>query len=165
LNKSSNQLKILIRDATPNDILGILNFIRELAEFEKLLDQVEVTKEKFRKTLFGKKPFAKVLIAEIKGRSVGFLLYFNNYSTFLGKPGIYIEDIYIKPKYRNRGVGKEFMKYCAKLAKEHGYGRIEWAALTWNPARKFYEKLGAKPLNDWILYRLTGKKLKDFADS
>ncbi|MFB0509035.1 MAG: N-acetyltransferase family protein [bacterium] len=141
------------------------SYIHELARFEKLSDQVEANEEQLRSTLFSEKTVAKVLIAEIKGRNAGFLLYFYNYSTFLGRPGIYIEDLYVNPKYRNKGVGKALMKYCIKLAKEFGYKRVEWAALNWNPARKFYEKLGAKPLNDWVLYRLTGKKLEELADS
>jgi GNAT superfamily N-acetyltransferase len=162
MKKSPN---ILIREATPNDVTVILNFIRELAEFEKLSHLVEANERKLRSTLFGKKPIAKVLIAEIKSRAVGFLLYFYNYSTFVGKPGIYIEDLYVNPKYRKKGVGKALMKYCVKIANELGCKRVEWAALNWNPARKFYEKIGAQPLSDWVLYRLSGKKLEEFTDS
>jgi GNAT superfamily N-acetyltransferase len=160
MKKSSN---ILIREATSKDIPIILNFIRELAEFEKLSHQVEATEKQLRKTLFGKNSVAKILIAETKDSAVGFLLYFYNYSTFLGRPGIYIEDLYVSPKHRKKGIGKTLMKHCIKIAKELGCKRVEWAALTWNPARKFYEKLGAKPLNDWVLYRLTGKKLAELA--
>ncbi len=155
---------ILIRAATRNDVSIILKFIKELAKFEKLTHQVVATEKQLRATLFGKKPIAKVLIAEINEKAVGFLLYFYNYSTFLGRPGIYIEDLYVNPKYRKKGVGKALMKYCIKIAYKQGCKRIEWAALTWNPARKFYKKLGAKPLNDWVLYRLSGKKFKEFAD-
>ena len=162
MKKSPN---ILIRQATSKDVTIILNFIRELAEFEKLSHQVEANERQLRKTLFGKNSIAKVLIAGINGKAVGFLLYFYNYSTFLGRPGIYIEDLFVNPKYRNKGVGTALMKYCFKIAKDLGYKRVEWAALTWNPARKFYEKLGAQPLNDWVLYRLSGKKLEEFADS
>ena len=162
MKKSS---EIIIRAATKNDVSIILKFIKELAKFEKLTHQVVATEKRLRSTLFGKKSIAKVLIAEITGKAVGFLLYFYNYSTFLGLPGIYIEDLYVTPKYRKKGIGKALMKYCIKIAKEQGCKRVEWAALTWNPARKFYKKLGAKPLNDWVLYRLTGKKLKKFADS
>ena len=161
MKKSSD---ILIREATSKDIPIILNFIRELAEFEKLSHQVEATEKQLRKTLFGKNSVAKILIAETKDSAVGFLLYFNNYSTFLGRPGIYIEDLYVSPKHRKKGVGKALMKYCIKIAKELGCRRVEWAALTWNSARKFYEKLGAKPLNEWVLYRLSGKKLEELAD-
>lgn len=161
MKKSSD---IPIREATSKDIPIILNFIRELAEFEKLSHQVEATEKQLRKTLFGKNSVAKILIAETKDSAVGFLLYFNNYSTFLGRPGIYIEDLYVSPKHRKKGVGKALMKYCIKIAKELGCRRVEWAALTWNSARKFYEKLGAKPLNEWVLYRLSGKKLEELAD-
>ena len=157
-------LKISIREATAKDVTVILNFIRELAEFEKLSHQVEATENQLRRTLFSKNSIAKVLIAEINGKAVGFLLYFYNYSTFLGHPGIYIEDLYVNPKYRKKGVGRTLMKYCFKIAKDLGCKRVEWAALTWNPARKFYEKLGAQPLNDWVLYRLSGKILEDLAN-
>ena len=157
--------KVLIRVAKKEDVSIILTFIKELAKFEKLTHQIVATEKQLRATLFGKKSMAKVLIAEIKEKAVGFLLYFYNYSTFLGRPGIYIEDLYVNPKYRKKGVGKSLMKYCIKIAYKQGCQRIEWAALTWNPARKFYKKLGAKPLNDWVLYRLSGKKLKEFADS
>ena len=162
MKKSSN---ILIREATSKDVKIILNFIRELAEFEKLSHLVEANEKRLRSTLFGKKPIAKVMVAEIRSKAVGFLLYFYNYSTFVGRSGIYIEDLYVNPKYRKEGDGKALMKYCIKIAKELGCKRVEWAALTWNPARKFYEKLGAQPLNDWVLYRLSGKKLEEFADS
>ena len=162
MGKSSD---ILIREATAEDVPIILNFIKELAKFEKLSHLIEANGGKLRLTLFGKKPVAKVLIAEIRSKAVGFLLYFYNYSTFVGQPGIYIEDLYVNPKYRKKGVGKTLMKNCVKIAKELGFKRVEWAALNWNPARKFYEKLGALPLNDWVLYRLSGKKLKELADS
>ena len=159
MKKNSN---ICIRQATSKDVTIILKFIRELAEFEKLSHLVEANERKLKSTLFGKKPVAKVLIAEIKRKAVGFLLYFYNYSTFVGRPGIYIEDLYVNPEYRKKGVGRALMKHCGKIAKELGCKRVEWAALTWNPARKFYEKIGAQPLNDWLLYRLSGKKLKEF---
>ncbi len=162
MKKSAN---INIRAATKNDVSIILKFIKELAKFEKLTHQVVATEKQLRATLFGKNPIAKVLIAEINEKAVGFLLYFYNFSTFLGHPGIYIEDLYVNPKYRKKGIGKALMKYCIKIAKEQGCRRVEWAALTWNPARKFYKRLGAKPLNDWVLYRLTGKELKELADS
>jgi GNAT superfamily N-acetyltransferase len=162
MKKLSN---INIRAATKKDVSIILKFIKELAKFEKLTHQVVATEKQLRVTLFGKKPIAKVLIAEINEKAVGFLLYFYNYSTFLGRPGIYIEDLYVNPQYRKKGIGISLMKYCIKIAKEQGCTRVEWAALTWNPARRFYKKLGAKPLNDWVLYRLTGKKLRECADS
>jgi GNAT superfamily N-acetyltransferase len=162
MEKSSD---ITIRKATSKDVAIILKFIRELAEFEKLSRLVEANEIKLKSTLFGKKPVAKVLIAEIKNKPIGFLLYFYNYSTFVGRLGIYIEDLYVNPKYRKKGVGRALMKHCVKIAKKLGYKRVEWAALTWNPARKFYKKIGAQPLNDWVLYRLSEKKLKEFADS
>ena len=157
MKKSS---EIIIRVATKKDVSIILKFIKELAKFEKLTHQVVATEKQLRATLFGKNPIAKVLIAEINEKAVGFLLYFYNYSTFLGRSGIYIEDLYVNPKYRKKGIGKALMKYCIKIPYTQGCKRVEWAALTWNPARKFYKKLGTKPLNDWVLYRLSGKELK-----
>lgn len=160
MNKLAKREDIKIRPAIPNDIPTILNFIRELASFEKLTHQVEATEQQLRQTLFSKKPIAKVLIAEIKKQPVGFLLYFYNYSTFLGRPGIYIEDLYVKPLYRKQGVGKALVKCCCQIGQKLGVKRIEWAVLNWNPARQFYEKLGAKPLKEWILYRLEKGELK-----
>ena len=155
---------IHIREALADDVPIILQFIKGLAVFEKLSDKVNATQAGLSETLFGDRAYATVLLAERRGVPVGFLLYFNNYSTFLGKPGIYIEDIFVLPEERGRGVGKAFMKYCARLVQDEGWGRIEWAVLDWNPARKFYERLGGEPLGDWILYRLEGERLGALVD-
>lgn len=155
---------IHIREAVVDDVPIILQFIKGLAAFEKLSDKVNATQAGLSETLFGDRAYATVLLAERSGVPVGFLLYFNNYSTFLGKPGIYIEGIFVLPEERGRGVGKAFMKYCARLVQDKGWGRIEWAVLHWNPAREFYERLGGEPLDDWILYRLAGERLGALAD-
>nr|MQY80108.1 GNAT family N-acetyltransferase [Bacteroidota bacterium] len=122
--------------------------------------EVVTTEDLLNESLFGEKPFAEVILAEINGESVGFALFFFNFSTFLGQPGLYIEDLYVKPEFRSRGIGKELLKNCATLAKERNCGRIEWWVLKWNPARKFYENLGAKAMDEWVVYRLTGKPLE-----
>lgn len=149
-----------IRTAGPEDTPIIIGFIKELALYEKLENEVVTTEDLLNESLFGEKPFAEVILAEINGESVGFALFFFNFSTFLGQPGLYIEDLYVKPEFRSRGIGKELLKNCATLAKERNCGRIEWWVLKWNPARKFYENLGAKAMDEWVVYRLTGKPLE-----
>jgi GNAT superfamily N-acetyltransferase len=156
---------VRIREAVPDDAPVILQLIRELANFERLSDRVVATEADLFETLFGEPPYATALLAERDGVPVGFLIYFNNYSTFLGKPGLYIEDIFVHSEERGEGVGRALLKYCAKLVKERGWGRMEFAVLDWNPARRFYEHFGATPMGDWIIYRLDGKSLEDLADS
>jgi len=153
-----------IRTAGPEDTPIILGFIKELASYEKLENEVVATEDLLNESLFGKKPFAEVILAEINGKSVGFALFFLNFSTFLGQPGLYIEDLYVKPKFRSRGIGKELLKHCATLAKERNCGRMEWWVLKWNPARKFYNNIGAKAMDEWVVYRLTGKPLEKLAN-
>jgi GNAT superfamily N-acetyltransferase len=139
----------------------ILQFIRDLAEFERLLDQVTATEELIRSALFGNPPLAEALIGEMEGHPAGFALFFHNFSTFLGKPGLYVEDVYVDPAYRGRGLGRAFFLHLAALARERGCGRMEWAVLDWNErAITFYRNLGARPLEDWTLFRLDEEALK-----
>lgn len=152
-----------IRRALESECGLILNFIKELAEFEKLLHEVEATEEMIRKNIFEKR-IAEVIFAELNGEPVGFALFFHNFSTFVGKPGIYLEDLYVKPEYRGKGIGKGLLIYLARLAKERGCGRFEWAVLNWNEkAISFYRSLGAKPMNEWTVYRLDGMELDKVA--
>jgi GNAT superfamily N-acetyltransferase len=150
---------ILFRFAEPEDSALILEFVRSLAEYEKLLDSVEATVEGYRKNIFDEKN-AEVVIAEYDGLPAGFALFFRNFSTFAGKPGLYLEDIFVKPAYRGRGLGKLFLAFLAKLAADRGYGRFEWACLDWNePSIKFYKSQGTRPMDEWTIYRLSGRAL------
>ena len=153
-----------IRNATEADVSLILRFIRDLARYEKLEHKVVVTEESLRRTLFGNPRFAEVIFASVDGVEVGFALFFHNYSTFLGQPGIYLEDLFVDPQMRGRGVGKALLAHLARLAKERGCGRLEWAVLDWNtPSIEFYKSLGAVPLDDWITFRLIGEALEKLA--
>lgn len=159
---------ITIRQATVDDVPLILSFIRGLAEYEKLLDAVKATEDALRETLFGAKPAAEVLIAELiaeeGGTPVGFALFFENYSTFLAQRGIYLEDLFVTPEARGRGVGRLLLKRLAALALERGCGRLEWAVLDWNtPAIGFYKRMGAVAMDDWTVNRLTGPALERMA--
>jgi GNAT superfamily N-acetyltransferase len=152
---------LTIRSATEADVRLIASFIRQLAEFERLQAAVVATEDSLRETLFGKEPAAEILLAYEGDEPVGFALFFRNYSTFLGRPGLYLEDLFVVPSARGRGVGRRLMHRLAQLAVERGYGRVEWAVLKWNTdAIRFYEYLGAKPMEDWVVYRLTGDLLK-----
>jgi GNAT superfamily N-acetyltransferase len=151
---------IQIRAALASDIPTILGLIRELAEFEHLGNEVSATENELREHLFGPRPFAEVLIASLDGQSVGFALFFHNYSTFLSKPGIYLEDLYVREAWRTRGVGTALLETLRQLAVTRGCGRLEWAVLNWNRrAIDFYEKMGAIPMSGWTIYRLTGEAL------
>lgn len=142
----------------------ILQFIRDLAIYEKLERKVIATEETVRRTLFGNPRFAEVVFAEVDGKEVGFALFFHNYSTFLGQPGIYLEDLFVKPESRGHGIGKALLAHLAKLARERGCGRVEWAVLDWNtPSITFYKSIGAVPLSDWIVFRLSGEALERLA--
>jgi GNAT superfamily N-acetyltransferase len=153
-----------IRSAQPDDVGLIIGFIRELAEYEKLSDQVVVNPSQMREHLFGTRPFAEVLIGEVDGAAAGFALFFHNYSTFLGKPGIYLEDLYVRSSARGTGLGTALLGKLASLAMERGCARLEWSVLDWNhPAIDFYKRLGAQPLDDWTQYRLTGPALQDLS--
>jgi len=153
-----------IREATEDDVPLILSFIRELAEYEKLSHEVVATEEELRKSLFGERRYAEVLIAEHDGSPAGFALFFHNFSTFLGKPGIYLEDLYVNPVFRGTGIGKKLLVHLARLAKRRGCGRLEWWVLDWNePSIGFYKNLGATAMDDWTIYRLAGTALDDLA--
>ena len=156
--KSTESTKALsIRPAIKSDCSLILEFVRELAEYERLSHEVIATVEDYERQLFGARPAAEVLIAETDGVAVGFALYFTNFSTFLGRPGIYLEDLFVRPKFRGRGYGKALLSHLGKLALERNCGRVEWAVLDWNqPAIDFYQSLGAKLLKDWIINRVSG---------
>ena len=158
-------MSVIIRDACVDDVPLILSFVRALAEYEKLSHEVEATEDRLRATLFprsaGHKPSAEVLIAEIDGRAVGFALFFSSYSTFLAKPGVYLEDLFVLPSERGHGVGRKLLARLATLVLERGGGRLEWSVLNWNtPAIEFYRSLGAKPMEGWTVNRLTGEALE-----
>lgn len=150
-----------IRFATERDVPLILKFIRGLAEYEKLTHEVTATEELLRRTLFGDRQVAEVIVGDYEGEPVGFALFFHNFSTFLGRPGIYLEDLFVKPEARGRGFGRVLLTYLAKLARERNCGRVEWSVLDWNePAIGFYKSLGATPMEEWTIYRLTGGALE-----
>ncbi|MGD8326391.1 MAG: GNAT family N-acetyltransferase [Sphingomonadales bacterium] len=153
-----------IRFATEDDISIILEFIRALAEYEKLSHEAIASEDGLRKTLFGERPYAEVLVAEVDNAPAGFALFFHNYSTFLGKPGLYLEDLFVKPDFRGHGLGKALFAELARIAMERDCGRLEWWVLDWNePAIGFYKSLGAEAMDDWTVYRLTGSALKALA--
>ena len=153
-----------IEKATIDDVPLILQFIRELAEYEKLLDRVTTTEEVLRETLFGPRPAAEVLLAYQTNEPVGFAIYFFNYSTFMGRPGLYLEDLFVRPAVRGRGFGRALLAHLAKIAIERNCGRMEWAVLDWNePAIGFYKRLGAVPMDDWTVFRVWDKALQDLA--
>jgi GNAT superfamily N-acetyltransferase len=153
------------RDATPADAGLILSFIRALAEYEKLLDAMVADEALLREWIFEKKK-AEVFFAVADGREVGFALYFHNFSTFVGRAGIYLEDLFVLPEYRGRGYGKAILVRLAQIAAERGCGRLEWACLDWNrPSIDFYLSLGAEPMSEWTVYRLSGDAIRKLADS
>jgi GNAT superfamily N-acetyltransferase len=153
-----------IRAAAPADAPLILQLIRELADYEKLSHHVVASEDSIRTALFGPKPAAECLIAELAGKPVGFALFFHNFSTFLGRAGLYLEDLYVQPEYRGKGVGRRLLAQLARLALQRGCGRFEWAVLDWNaPAIRFYQSLGAQMLEDWKINRLTGEALEKLA--
>lgn len=157
---------IQISDATEADVPVILSFIRGLAEYEKLSHACVATEESLRKTLFGEQRFAEVLIGRLNGTPVGFALYFHNYSTFLAKPGIYLEDLFVLPEHRGKGVGKALLVKLAQIARERNCGRLEWSVLDWNqPAIDFYQRIGAKLLPDWRICRMTDAEIAKLAES
>ena len=154
-----------IRAATPGDVPLILRFIRALAEYERMADRVVATEDGLRDTLFGARTYAEVVIAEEGGEPAGFALFFHNYSTFLGRPGIYLEDLYVRPEMRGSGVGRALLAHLARLAVERGCGRVEWWVLDWNePAIRFYRSLGARPMDDWTVFRVDGEALERLAE-
>jgi len=153
-----------IKPATVDDVSLVLSFIKELAEYEQALNEVVATVDILRESLFGKHPCAEVIIGYYNSVPVSFAVYFFNFSTWLGSPGLYLEDIYVKPEYRHKGFATAMMIYLAKLAKERKCGRLEWSVLNWNkPAVRFYKGIGAVPMNEWTVYRLTGDALDKLA--
>ena len=155
---------LTITIATEGDVAQILAFIKALAEYERLADSVVATEEGLRATLFGPRPYAECVIARWNGEPAGFALFFHNYSTFLGRPGVYLEDLFVKPELRGKGVGRSLLEYLAKVAVDRGCGRLEWSVLDWNePAIGFYKSLGAEPLQDWTIFRVKGEALARLA--
>jgi GNAT superfamily N-acetyltransferase len=153
-----------VRPATEADVPIILSFITKLAIYEKLAHEVVATEESLRKTLFGSRRTAEVAIGYSAEKPVGFVLFFHNYSTFLGKSGLYIEDLFVDENFRRRGFGRALLLYVARLAKERNCGRLEWSVLDWNePAIKFYKKLGAVPMSEWTVFRVTRAGLQHLA--
>lgn len=158
-------INLEIKFASINDVPLILHFIKELAQYEKLLDQVVATEENLRDSLFGNKKYAEVILAHVDNIPAGFALFFHNFSTFLGKPGIYLEDLYVVPDMRGKGVAKKILSFLAKLAIDRDCGRLEWSVLDWNkPAIDFYKNIGATPMDEWTVQRVTGQALIDLAN-
>jgi len=153
-------MTLLIRPAEAADVPLIAELIRGLARFEKLEHEVTMTEKRLAENLFGQHRYAETLIAEEAGVSVGFALFFHNFSTFLAQPGIYLEDLFVIPEHRGRGIGRALLRQLARVAVERGCGRLEWSVLDWNrDAIDFYERLGARPNSEWTVYRLAGEAL------
>ncbi|MEY2507476.1 MAG: hypothetical protein QOH01_1805 [Verrucomicrobiota bacterium] len=154
-----------IRTTTAADIPVILELIRDLAIYERAPDAVVTTEAGLREVLFGPKPAAEVLLALEKGEPAGFAVFFHNFSTWLGRPGLYLEDLFVRPEKRGKGYGRALLERLAQIAKERGCGRMEWAVLDWNdPAIQFYRKLGAEPMDEWTVFRLTGEGIAKLAE-
>jgi GNAT superfamily N-acetyltransferase len=157
-------LNFEMRFAEPDDVPLVLQFIKELAEYEQLSHEVVATEDMLRESLFGNRKGAEVLLGYYENQPVSFALFFHNFSTFLGRAGIYLEDLYVKPEMRGRGIGRVMLSYLAYLAQERNCGRLEWWVLDWNEtAINFYQKLGAVPMNEWTVFRVTDRSLIDLA--
>jgi GNAT superfamily N-acetyltransferase len=155
-----------IEQATERDLSLILRFVNELAAYEKLAHEVTATEEILRTSLFGARPAAEVVIARADAEPAGFAVYFQTFSTFLGRPGVYLEDLYVSPQWRGRGLGRRLLAHVAGGAVDRGYGRMEWSVLDWNDlALDVYRKIGARPMDEWTVQRLTGDALRDLASS
>jgi GNAT superfamily N-acetyltransferase len=156
-------MSVILRPANVADAALILEFIQGLADYEGLRSECVATEEQIRATLFGQKPAAECILAFKDQEPAGFALYFTNYSTFLAKPGLYLEDLFVKPSLRKHGIGRALLLYLAKIANERGCGRMDWSVLDWNkPAIDFYESLGAKQMDAWRIFRLTGEALAQY---
>ena len=154
-----------LRPAVEADCSTILHFIRELAAYEKLSHELVATEDRLRQTLFGERPAAEVVFGQSGDQAIGFALYFQTYSTFLAQPGIYLEDLFVDPAWRGRGCGRALLIHLARLAVERGCGRLEWSVLDWNePAIRFYRSLGADPMDEWTVNRVTGTALRELAE-
>ena len=157
-------IEVRIEKATVHDVPLLLSLIRALAEYERMSDVVVATETRLRDSLFGTNPCAEAAIARVEGEAVGFALWFQTYSTFLAKPGLYLEDLFVLPDWRGRGVGAALLRHLARIAVERDYGRMEWSVLNWNePAVGFYRRIGAKPMDEWTVYRLVGEDLRRLA--
>jgi GNAT superfamily N-acetyltransferase len=153
-----------VAPATEADVPLILHFVRELADYEKLLSTVTATEDSLRSSLFGPRPAAEVIIGYAGDEPVGFAVFFQSFSTFVGRPGLYLEDLFVLPKWRGRGFGRRLMAHLARLAVQRNYGRMEWSVLDWNePAIAVYRRVGATPMNEWTVQRLTGSALEALA--
>ncbi|GAB4216662.1 MAG: GNAT family N-acetyltransferase [Synechococcales cyanobacterium] len=149
-----------LRPATPADVETIVALIRELADYEKLAHAVQITPAQLHRALFGDPVYARVVLGCVGDTVVGFALFFSTFSTFLGQPGLYLEDLYVQPAYRGQGLGKQLLNHLATQARQQGFGRVEWSVLNWNqPAIEFYRRMGAVPMDEWTVYRLTGDAL------
>ena len=156
--------QVQIQAATVRDVPLLLSLIRALADYERMTADVVATEARLRDTLFGARPCAEAVVARVGDDAVGFALWFQNYSTFLAQPGLYLEDLFVLPDWRGRGVGGALLRYLARVATERGCGRMEWSVLNWNePAIGFYRKLGARPMDEWTVYRLAGDDLQRLA--
>jgi GNAT superfamily N-acetyltransferase len=161
---SASHPHLKIRPASPADCGTILEFIRELGEYERLAHEVVATEAGLRETLFGARPSAEVVLVEHDGEAAAFALFFHTYSTFLAKPGLYLEDLFVRPQHRRHGIASALMKHLAAIAVDRGCGRFEWSVLDWNqPALDFYRRLGAIPMSEWTVQRLTGDALRTLA--
>jgi len=150
-----------VRPAVQGDASLLLTLIRELADYERLSHEVRATEELLHEALFGERPYAEAVIGHVGEHVAGFALFFHNFSTFLARPGMYLEDLYVRPQYRGSGLGKALLQHVAQLAVERGCGRMEWSVLDWNtPAAGFYRNLGAEPMDEWTVFRLTGEALR-----
>jgi len=158
-------VSLQIRKATEADVPVIVWFIRQLAEYERLLQEAVMTEETLRESLFGSRPSAEVLLAYYQDKPVAFAVFFHNFSTFLGRRGLYLEDLFVIPEMRGKGFGRALLVHLAQIARERNCGRFEWAVLDWNePAIEFYKRLGAVPMSEWTIFRVTGKALDRLAD-
>jgi GNAT superfamily N-acetyltransferase len=161
--ESANNL--IIREATIKDVPLVLSLIKEIAEYEKLLHEVIATEQDIKENLFGNRKYAEVLIAEYENEAAGQALFFHNFSTFIGRPGIYLEDLFVRPKFRGKGIGRALLLRLIELAKIRNCGRVEWCVLDWNePAINFYKNLGAESMDDWSVFRVTEDKFQIILD-
>ena len=161
---TTSDSRISLRFATADDAGLILDFIRQLAEYEKLTHEMVTDEDQLRQSLFGERRVAEVVIASYDGEPAGFALFFHNFSTFLGRPGIYLEDLFVIPALRGHGIGQVLLSHLAKIAAERGCGRFEWSVLDWNTdAIRFYERLGAKPMDEWTVFRIASDALEELA--
>jgi GNAT superfamily N-acetyltransferase len=157
----ASPVDVRIERATPDDVAVVLDLIKALAEYERLANEMVATEERLRESLFGNPPAIEVVLARVGAQAVGFAVWFQNFSTFLGRPGLYLEDLFVRPEWRGHGIGRALLAHLAQVAVARNYGRMEWAVLDWNEtAIRFYKSIGARPMDEWKVYRLTGDALK-----